>query len=367
VSEQTHKKDEPSITLSKDMVYGGALAILACLLVLSLFTHGFGVVKDVQANQTANQTAVQKLSDAELKSKAENYTNQNLLSNNLTVVITKLEPYGAYTTLASANIMNGTTVLQSLQIYISNDGSSIFFQGFRLNESVKKTVPTSANTTTTKNSTATTPPPKADRPKAQAFIMAFCPFGLQFLKAYAPVMELLGSKADVEVRFVSYAMHGQKELEGNSYIYCVQKEAKDKLAAYLRCSVEAGNYTGCVAKSGIDADKISACVNQTDAQYNITGMYNDQSTWSGGKYPQYNVDKALTVQSGVGGSPTFVLNGQKLSVSRSAEAIKKAVCDSFTKPPPECNTTLSSSVEAAGVGPVGGAASNGAASGGCGG
>lgn len=36
---------ESTITLSKDTIYGGAVAVLACLLVLAVFTQGFGVIK----------------------------------------------------------------------------------------------------------------------------------------------------------------------------------------------------------------------------------------------------------------------------------------------------------------------------------
>ena len=36
---------ESTITLSKDTIYGAAVAVLACLLVLAVFTQGFGVIK----------------------------------------------------------------------------------------------------------------------------------------------------------------------------------------------------------------------------------------------------------------------------------------------------------------------------------
>jgi hypothetical protein len=209
---------------------------------------------------------------------------------------------------------------------------------------------------------------KADKPKAQAYIMSFCPYGLQMLKAYVPVMELLGDKADLQVGFVPYAMHGKNEVDGNNYIYCVQKDSKAKLPAYLRCFVENGDYKGCLATAGVDTAKTESCVSSLDSQFNITGLFNDQTTWLSGRYPQYPVQQAEAEQFGVQGSPTFVLNGQQVPVSRSAEAIKQAVCAGFKTAPAECARTLSTNQEAPSTGKIGVGATAGAAAaaGGCG-
>jgi hypothetical protein len=342
------KKESGSVSLSKDAFYGILIIGLAALLVISVMTQGFGMMKPAVApgvNQTPS--GEQKLPDAELKSKLESYINANLLSSEYKAQVTKLEPFDSHTTLASLNIMQGTEVLQAAQAYISNDGSSIFLgQAFKTNET--KTAPSGGQA-----SQGGAEPAKTDKPKAEAFVMAFCPYGLQFLKAYVPVMELLGDKADLEVRFVDYAMHGASEVEGNSYIYCVQKEGKAKLTDYLRCFVKEGDYTGCVATAGVDEAKVASCVSQLDAQYNITGLYNDQSTWAGGRYPPYPVDADLNEQYGVQGSPTFVLNGVEVSVGRNAEAVKQAICASFTEKPAECNTTLRTEEEAPGLGEMG--------------
>ncbi len=39
---------DESITIGKDMLYGGAVVVLACLLMISVFTSGFGIVKPAQ-------------------------------------------------------------------------------------------------------------------------------------------------------------------------------------------------------------------------------------------------------------------------------------------------------------------------------
>ena len=56
---------------------------------------------------------------------------------------------------------------------------------------------------------------------------------------------------------------------------------------------------------------------------------------------RYDMHQGLNDQYGVQGSPTLVINGAVVDVSRSPEAIKQAVCAGFTSPPKECEQTLS--------------------------
>lgn len=201
--------------------------------------------------------------------------------------------------------------------------------------------------------------PKSDRPEAHAFVMSYCPYGLQFLKAYVPVIELLGDKADLSVNFVHYIMHGEKEMLENTRMYCIQKEQNDKFTQYLRCFVEDGNYSGCISEVGIDSAKLDACMKATDTQFQLNKTFFE----SGETYPPYDLDKTLAAAYDVGGSPTFGINGQQVSVSRSAEAIKQAICSAFNTPPAECSQTLSSTAEAPSFGAIG--AGSGSSSGEC--
>jgi len=211
------------------------------------------------------------------------------------------------------------------------------------------------------NNTQPTPEvTKSDKPVANAFVMSYCPYGLQFMKAYIPVIELLGSKADIQVNFVHYVMHGEKEMLENTRMYCIQKEQKDKFTQYLRCFVEDGNATRCIGVAGIDSAKLDACFDDVETQFQAKKIFNEST----GNYPAYPVEAALAAQYGVGGSPTFILNGAEVSVNRSPEAIKQAICAAFNTPPAECNTQLSTAAEAAGLGPIGSGttASSGSAS-----
>lgn len=194
----------------------------------------------------------------------------------------------------------------------------------------------------------------SNRPRAKVFIMSYCPYSLQFLKAYVPVMELLGNKADLDVNFVFYALHGKDEIDENTRMYCIEKEQKNKFAAYLRCFVESGDSESCIVEAGISESKIDSCMINTDLKFNITNLYNDKSTWLNGMFPIYPVDAELNEKYNIIASPTFILNGEEITVNRSAEEIKQSICATFKKPPAECSQQLSTFVELPGFGPIGG-------------
>jgi hypothetical protein len=197
--------------------------------------------------------------------------------------------------------------------------------------------------------------PKSDSPEAHAFVMSYCPYGLQFIKAYIPVIELLGDKADIELNFVHYIMHGEDEMTENTRMHCIQKEQSEKFTDYLRCFVVEGDWEGCISEAGIDSGKLDACMQATDEEFELTRTFQESTE----RFPRYGVDAALAEQYGVSGSPTFGINGQQVQVNRSPEAIKQAICAAFNNPPAECSQTLSAAAESPGFGPVGSGSGSG--------
>ena len=196
--------------------------------------------------------------------------------------------------------------------------------------------------------------PKSDKPVVNVFVMSYCPYGLQMQKAMLPVMSLLGDKADININFVHYIMHGLKEVEENNRQYCIQKEQPDLLIDYLECFVQSDDTGKCQSDVGIDTEQLDSCLDDLEGEFAPTQTFEDSSE----NYPPYPVDAALSNQYGVRGSPTLVINGKTMSVQRSPEAIKSAVCDAFNTPPEECNTALSSNPAAPSIGPLeGGSAS----------
>lgn len=217
----------------------------------------------------------------------------------------------------------------------------------------------------------TVPPPptvpKSAKPEVELFVMSQCPFGLQMEKAYVPVANLLGDKADMEIKYVSYAMHGLEEIEHNTRQYCIQQEEPEKFTAYLECYVQSTDTAACEREVGVDISAIDSCENEANSEFGIMDSYNDQGSWLSGRFPQYNLHKAENEEYGVQGSPTLVINGQEVSIPRSSEALKQAICNAYENAPQECDEVLNMNQEQAGPGPIGmGTAAPAAPAAGCG-
>ena len=228
-----------------------------------------------------------------------------------------------------------------------------------------KVVKSTASAKPSSPSTASNVKKVEGAPNIELFVMSYCPFGIQNEKGIIPAIKLLRDKVNFEVKFVYYAMHGQKELDENTRQYCIQKEQNEKYLNYLECFLESGESAGCLGTSNIDETKMKDCVSAADDEFDITKNYNDQSTWLNGRYPLYNVYKDDNDKYQVGGSPTLIINGQEAQSARDPESLKNAICDAFASKPSECSETLSTETPTPEFGT--GTQASGGSSGGCGG
>ncbi|MFH7880614.1 MAG: hypothetical protein QXI09_01230 [Candidatus Aenigmatarchaeota archaeon] len=237
-----------------------------------------------------------------------------------------------------------------IPIYISKDGK-VWFSNVIEIEEFKKTISSQRE-----RATQTQEVPKKDKPEFKVFIMSYCPFGIQAVKALLPVMKLLGDKADISIHFVNYIMHGEKEVWENLRQYCIQKEQKDKFYDYMLCFVQSGDYEKCIKEANVDVEKLDYCISSLDKKYNITEILKDKSTWLNGVYPPFPVEDELNKKYNVGGSPTIIINDVEVRLSRSPEEFKKAICNAFVNPPKECEEKLSTEIASPGIGPLTGGA-----------
>lgn len=197
------------------------------------------------------------------------------------------------------------------------------------------------------SSSAETPQPakKSDRPEADLFVMSFCPYGTQAEAAMKPVEDLLGSRADIRIRYITtitgktadsvQSLHGAGEAREDLRQVCILNNSPAKFWDYVQifdqqCYPVWQNTTAfetcrqnVTAALGLDAGAITACATGPDGLSLL-------------KADETDADAA-----GASGSPTLLINGVEYTGSRTPEAYKEAVCSSFTSPPSECNTTLS--------------------------
>ncbi|MEM2918111.1 MAG: FKBP-type peptidyl-prolyl cis-trans isomerase [Candidatus Altiarchaeota archaeon] len=175
---------------------------------------------------------------------------------------------------------------------------------------------------------------KKDKPELNAFVVSYCPFGLQMQRILIPVNELLGKVADIKLRYIGSvvnnkitAMHGDQEAQENLRQICIREEQKDKFFPYLDCFIKEGKTDDCIKEVKIDKEKLTSCMNDTSR---------------GIAYAKE--DFSLQDKYSVSGSPTLILNGAQVNEfdfgGRTAEAVKTLICCGFKTKPDVCNKTL---------------------------
>ncbi len=196
---------------------------------------------------------------------------------------------------------------------------------------------------------------KSDKPTVELFVMSYCPYGTQMERGYLPALEALGDTVDAKLKFVDYAMHGEKEVNENLRQYCIQENEPTKLNKYLNCFLgttegSATESQNCLVQAQINQTLLAQCIATTDAKYKVTELAKDKSSYMSGQFPQFNIDKDDNEKYGVQGSPTLVINGEVVQSGRDSESVLKAICSAFNEQPEACTKELSNVIPSPGFG-----------------
>lgn len=290
------------------------------------------------------------INKAEAKEKAEQFINDNLVppdSDQQATVKNIQKEEGLY----KVSVEVGG---QEIQSYLTPNGDTFFPQAMSMNQEGTKNKEDNSSQGQQRKTTVDT---KKETPTVKLFTMSYCPYGTQMEKAMLPVKEKLGDKIDFDLQFVDYAMHGKKELDENLRQHCIEQEQPSKLTGYLDCFLENKDSEKCIEEVGVDTSSINSCIGATDEEYQVTEKYNDKSTYQG-NYPVFDVNKSENEEYGVSGSPTVVINGEKIKVSRQPNALLDTICSAFKEKPDECSGQLSSRPPSPGFGSGQGGGSN---------
>ncbi len=248
---------------------------------------------------------------------------------------------------------------QKVDSYMTKDLKKFIPQLLDMDEMEKE------NSGEAENTPATEVQAKNEKPVVELFVMSHCPFGTQIEKGILPVVETLGDKMDMTIKFVDYAMHGKKEVKEQLRQYCIQKNEPQKFMTYLSCFLEDGDAARCDKVLGVNTVMLNQCVAATDKTYAVTELLEDKSRWVSGQFPQFNVHKEDNEKYGVQGSPMLVINGEVIQSGRDSASLLAAVCSGFEQQPEECQTELSDAAPSPGFG-SGPAATGASADAGCG-
>jgi glutaredoxin len=292
----------------------------------------------IMLSPAGNSTAVPIQSCAE---KVISYANENLVQPGTSVSFQSVsENRGIYE-------IRGKYQSQNVTLYATKDCTMLFTNGIDMNS------PGSTSGTPTPTPT----PVKTARPFVDLYVMAFCPYGTQAESAMKPVVDLMGTKADIRLRYITtvrgstvdsvQSLHGLPEAQEDLRQVCIQKYHPQKFWDYLesfnaRCYSLSQNTTrlntcwkNTSASMGIDTAAIETCATGSDG----LGMLMEDETNAG--------------RDGATASPTLFINGVKYSGARTPEAYKQAICTSFDAAPPECGTILAASQQTASAGGCG--------------
>jgi Thioredoxin len=264
------------------------------------------------------------------------YVNQNLVQQGTPASLVSVsEDRGVYAVKILYQSGN-------LTLYATKDCSLLFLNTYSMNESEIAAAGTGRNTGTSGQAA----PVKTTRPTVDLYVMAFCPYGTQAEGVMKPVVDLLGSKADIRVRYITSisgttpdsirSLHGPSEAQEDLRQVCIQHDYPEKFWTYLSmfdksCYPQSGNVTvqdacqrNVSAQAGIDMTTIGACASGPEGLALL------------------KTDEADSGKNQASGSPTLIINGVTYAGARTPEAYKQAICNSFVNAPAECNTTLPS-------------------------
>ncbi len=349
----TKKEAKPSILKKTYPFQILALVAIVCLAVGSIGMLGI------------SQTGLLSLSGAKVaeptvvKTKVSEYLNLVMkfqYGEEYSVLITDVKEASTNSELYTVEfaIMQDGVAVQSNSINVTKDGK--YTVSSDIDEAIKEVK------SYLQEETEETGQLKSDKPVVELFVMSHCPYGTQIEKGIIPVLKSFGDKIDFTLRFVDYAMHGEKEVKEQTNQYCIQKEEPEKLISYLECFLKEGNGEACLLEANINTTKLETCKTQADNQFQITALLNDKSTYLSGVYPQFNIDASANEKYGIQGSPTLVINGKQVSAGRSPSALATAICASFNSEPSVCSDEFSTENPSAGFGYTGSGTSSGSCS-----
>ncbi|MFH1132577.1 MAG: hypothetical protein V1754_14675 [Pseudomonadota bacterium] len=167
--------------------------------------------------------------------------------------------------------------------------------------------------------------------KVELYVMSKCPYGVQALQGFKPVMDEIGPYVDLVVEYIAYKkegkwapMHGEPEHQGNILHLCATKHFPDKASDFIDCLNKAwGNlpkgWETCASSIGLDQSKMKSCFEGKEGEELANASYERSQ------------------KRGASGSPTIFIAGERYSGDRSKNELLRAICPNMKGPkPPAC-------------------------------
>ena len=313
--ETQHKVHHHVKKVKKSNIWKTISGILAILLLVSLFTGGFG--KTSEGDEKG-------LTAEEASEKAIEYINTNLMQQGATASLKSIEEANG---LYNIKLDIGGREFDS---FVTKNGGLLFPSAVDLDEVVVAPP------------TQETPPAnvdveKSDKPTAELHIFSYCPAGSSTLDSFAEAGKVLKDVANVKVKFFSH-MHGEYERQQNIIQECIQKVDYDKYWDYAVDFYDV-IYKNCASKRDTECDKTESIKLMEAKGIDYNAVFECVDNEGEALYAQDKEDAgALSLRY----SPSIVVNGVYLQkADRTPEGLKAVICGAFNEAPEVCSGVLS--------------------------
>ena len=290
------------------------------------------------------------LSKVDAKFLAEKFINENLISGGLKAEVLEVAKESGLWRL-NVKLSDGREVKSLLSI----DGK-IFVPEAIYIEEVEAAVAKEKESAKQAREDLLASIPKSNKPVVELFVMSHCPFGTQAEKAIIPAIDKLGDDVDFRLSFVDYAMHGEIEVREQLQQFAISEQYPDKLIPYLKEFLVAGDSDAALAAVGLSTEDLAATIATADKEYKISENLENQELWLKNAtgdpiYPRFNTHEEEGERYGVGGSPTLVVNTQKIEgAERTPASMLATICAAFETAPESCAAELSTVTPSSGFG-----------------
>jgi glutaredoxin len=276
------------------------------------------------------------------------YMNTNLAQPNSTATLMSVtEKNGVYQIAARYQARN-------ISLFATKDCSRLFTGSYTLKGDSPST--TASSPRVTPSPTPVPEPVKSSQPSTELFVMSFCPYGVQAENAMEPVVGLLGTKANITIRYIASvngtttdsvkSLHGPTEAKEDLRQLCIARYYPQELWPYLMDF----NRNCQNVSLRQNATSLDACGTNTTRKLGINDEKIETCAMGSEGLSLLRSDEWITKNYKVTGSPTLIINGQRYSGQRTPEAFKQFMCARFETQPSECSVNLSAQAATASSG-----------------
>ena len=153
------------------------------------------------------------------------------------------------------------------------------------------------------------------------YVMSKCPYGVQAMDFFAPVLSELGSSVNFNLNYIARdngngsfdSLHGPTEVRGDTVELCAVKYEPGKYMDLITCMNQDAasipdNWQDCAKKLGLNSNSIKTCYEGAEGKQLLSDSIKKSD--------------AANAQ----GSPTIIINGQDYSGQRDTLSLKRAIC-----------------------------------------